>query len=77
MRVSLARTAMWLLSLPRTAADATPSGIDPSSLAPWWIEMDTAWGRLGRLGPIARMSATPPRWSLPPVPLGTHAPEWI
>jgi crotonobetainyl-CoA:carnitine CoA-transferase CaiB-like acyl-CoA transferase len=77
VRVSLARTAMWLLSLPRTAADATPSGVDIASLTPWQIEMDTAWGRLTRLGPIARMSATPPHWSLPPAPLGTHAAEWI
>jgi crotonobetainyl-CoA:carnitine CoA-transferase CaiB-like acyl-CoA transferase len=77
VRVSLARTAMWLQSLPRTDPAATPSGLDLPSLAPWQIEMDSAWGRLQRLGPIARMSATPPHWSLPPAPLGTHAPEWI
>jgi crotonobetainyl-CoA:carnitine CoA-transferase CaiB-like acyl-CoA transferase len=76
VRVSLARTAMWVQSLPRTPAEASPSGIDPAALAPWWIEMNTAWGRLGRLGPIERMSETPPRWDLPPAPLGTHAPRW-
>jgi crotonobetainyl-CoA:carnitine CoA-transferase CaiB-like acyl-CoA transferase len=76
VRVSLARTAMWILSLPRVARDAAPAGIDPAALAPWWVEIDTAWGRLGRLGPIARMSETPPRWVLPPVPLGTHPPSW-
>jgi hypothetical protein len=76
VRVSLARTAMWILSLPRTPADAKPCGIEPAWLAPWWIEMDTDWGRLGRLGPITRMSATPPHWSLPPVRLGTNAPSW-
>jgi len=76
VRVSLARTAMWIRSLPRTPADASPSGIDPAALAPWWIEMDSAWGSLGRLGPIARMSETPPSWNLAPAPLGTHAPQW-
>lgn len=76
VRVSLARTAMWLQSLPRTDPEATPSGLDIAALAPWQIEMDTAWGRLQRLGPIARMSATRPHWSLPPAPLGTHAPQW-
>jgi len=76
VRVSLARTGMWLQSLPRTPEEATPRGVDPAALTPWWIEMDTAWGRLQRLGPIARMPATPPHWSLPPVPLGTHAAEW-
>jgi crotonobetainyl-CoA:carnitine CoA-transferase CaiB-like acyl-CoA transferase len=77
VRVSLARTAMWIQSLPRTPGDASPSGVDPAALAPWWIEMDTAWGRLGRLGPIACMSATPPRWDLPPVPLGSHPASWL
>ena len=76
VRVSLARTAMWIQSLPRTPEGVPPSGVDPKLLAPWWIEMKTAWGRLGRLGPIARMSETPPRWELPPVPLGTHPPHW-
>jgi len=76
VRVSLARTAMWILSLPRTPADAVPSGVDPAALAPWFIEMNTAWGRISRLGPIARMSATPPRWDLPPAPLGTHPSHW-
>ena len=77
VRVSLARTAMWIQSLPRTAADALASGVDRAALAPWWVEMDTAWGRLGRLGPIARMSETPPCWDLPAAPLGSHLPEWV
>ncbi|RIL06081.1 MAG: hypothetical protein DCC71_07995 [Proteobacteria bacterium] len=76
VRVSLARTATWIQSLPRVAAGAVPSGLDPARLAPWWIELDTAWGRVARLGPVARMSETPPHWSLPPAPLGTHAPRW-
>ena len=76
VRVSLARTAMWLQSLPRTPIDAAPRGVDPAGLAPWFIEMETAWGRLSRLGPITRMSETPPRWDVPPAPLGTHAPQW-
>jgi len=76
VRVSLARTAMWFMSLPRTPANASPSGLDPAAVAPWLIEMDSAWGRLARLGPIARMSVTPPRWDLPPAPLGSHPPRW-
>jgi crotonobetainyl-CoA:carnitine CoA-transferase CaiB-like acyl-CoA transferase len=76
VRVSLARTSMWIMSLPRTAADDKPGGFDTASLAPWIIEMNTAWGPLTRLGPIARMSETPPRWDLPPVPLGSNTPVW-
>ena len=76
VRVSLARTAMWFQSLPRVPAGAAPSGLDPGQLARWMVEYDTAWGRVTRLAPIARMSETPPQWTLPPVPLGTHAPRW-
>jgi crotonobetainyl-CoA:carnitine CoA-transferase CaiB-like acyl-CoA transferase len=76
VRVSLARTAQWLLSLPRTPAGATPSGVDAGVVAAHRIEMDSAWGRLERLGPVLRMSETPPAWSLPPAPLGTHPATW-
>ena len=75
VQVSLARTAMWIESLPR-AADRPPAGLDLAALAPWWIRMDSAWGELRRLGPIARLSATPPRWDLPPAPLGSDPPAW-
>lgn len=76
VRVSLARTAMWLLALPRTPAGATPSGLDPAILAAHRIAMDTAWGPLERLGPVLHMSETPPHWASPPVPLGAHPARW-
>jgi len=50
--------------------------IRSAALAPWWITMDSAWGVLRRLGLIARMSATPPRWDLPPARLGSHPAAW-
>jgi hypothetical protein len=68
---------MWIMSLPRVAADAVPHPVDPVKIAPWMIEMQTAWGALERLGPIARMSATRPRWDLPPpAKLGSHPAAW-
>ena len=76
VRVSLTRTAMWMLSLPRVSPDATPTGLDPAVIQAYEITTDSAWGPLARLGPILRMSATPPGWASPPVPLGTHAPTW-
>ncbi len=76
VRVSLARTSMWIMSLPRTGSDDKPGGFDIASIAPWMIEMDTAWGPLTRLGPIARMSETPPRWDLAPAPLGSDPAAW-
>ena len=76
VRVSLSRTAMWIMSLPRVAPDSVPHPVDPAEIAPWMIEMQTAWGPLRRLGPIARMSATLPRWDLPPAKLGSHPATW-
>jgi len=76
VRVSLARTSSWILSLPRTPENAVPSGLDASVLAAHEIVMDTAWGRLSRLGPVLRMSETPPGWTLPPAPLGSDLPRW-
>jgi crotonobetainyl-CoA:carnitine CoA-transferase CaiB-like acyl-CoA transferase len=77
VRASLARTAGWIQSLPRTPEGATPSGIDPLLVQAHEIAMETAWGPLVRLGPILRMSGTPPRWALPPAPLGQDPPRWV
>ncbi len=71
VRVSLARTAIWIESLPRVALDASPSGIDFAAVRRHQMEMETAWGKLTRLGPVLHMSETPPCWDLPPVPLGS------
>jgi len=67
---------MWMQSLPRVLEGSTPSGLEGSVLAAHGIEMTTEWGRLQRLGPVLRMSETPPRWALPPAPLGRHPPRW-
>jgi crotonobetainyl-CoA:carnitine CoA-transferase CaiB-like acyl-CoA transferase len=75
VRVSLSRTAMWIMSMPRVDRDAA-RGVDAAALGPWMIEMQSRWGRLVRLGPIARMTATPPRWALAPAPLGSDPPRW-
>jgi crotonobetainyl-CoA:carnitine CoA-transferase CaiB-like acyl-CoA transferase len=76
VRVSLARTAMWLQALPRAPEGAKPTGLDRTAIRAHEIEMATAWGPLRRLGPILRMSETPPRWEEPPAPLGSHRPSW-
>jgi hypothetical protein len=38
--------------------------------------MDSHAGRIRYLKPVVRLSETPPFWSRPPVPLGTHAAAW-
>jgi hypothetical protein len=37
---------------------------------------ETPVGRLRHLGPVTRLSETPPRWDRPTVPLGYHEPVW-
>lgn len=74
VRVSLARTAAWLLDLPRI--DGAPTGFDAGYLAPYMQETATANGSIGHLGPVLRMSETPTRWARPTAPLGAHPPEW-
>jgi crotonobetainyl-CoA:carnitine CoA-transferase CaiB-like acyl-CoA transferase len=41
------------------------------------LDEKTAYGRMRYLGPIIRMSETPPRWSQPTVPRGSLQPVWL
>ena len=72
VRASLSRTAMWMQQQP----DVQPRAQSqlPAHLLQ---ECDSGFGRLRFLRPAARMSLTPPAWTLPAVPLGTHAAEWL
>lgn len=76
VRVSLARTAEWLRTFgmgPMGTANNAPT---TAEIARWSETRATPWGELGYLGPVARMSRTPPRWERPSSPLGSHLPEW-
>ena len=74
VRVSLTRSGMWLRSLGRSEGDAP--GVDREFLARYITETDTPHGRLTHLLPVVELSETPPHWSRPSVPLGTHEPRW-
>lgn len=79
VRASLCQTAHWIDGLGRL-----PIGVDGRSrpdleaqeLEDLYIESETPFGRLKHIAPVVRMSETEPRWTLPSVPLGTHAPVW-
>jgi crotonobetainyl-CoA:carnitine CoA-transferase CaiB-like acyl-CoA transferase len=73
VQVSLAQTSMWIQ---RVGDDNEPAETgDPS---PYVTERDTpGFGTIRHVAPALSMSETPPRWDLPPSPLGTHAPEWL
>lgn len=76
VRVLLARTATWIHGLGHVGADAVVEPPTRAEIESWSITRDTPWGRLGYLGPVADMSATPPGWTLPSTPPGSHPPAW-
>ena len=71
MRASLSQTAIWMQQQPDV--QPRPEQQLPADLLQ---ECDGGFGRLRFLRPVARMSLTPPAWTLPAVPLGAHAAEW-
>ena len=76
VRVALSRTARWLRSLGRLAdgfAAADPRLADVADLIE---ESDSGFGRLSAVSHAGRLSGEPPRWVLPAMPLGSHAPRW-
>ncbi|AMP36078.1 CoA transferase [Ralstonia solanacearum] len=76
VRVSLAQTAHWLRSLGRL--DHGLDAVDPryEDIGPWLETTPSGFGALTALRHAGQLSDTPPRWTLPAVPLGTHAAAW-
>ncbi|MDZ7668235.1 MAG: CoA transferase [Gammaproteobacteria bacterium] len=75
VRVSLARTAMWIRQLGRRRTlRARP--LADSEITAWQDVMDTPWGPAHYLRPAVNLSAMPAGWDTPPVPVGTHAPSF-
>jgi crotonobetainyl-CoA:carnitine CoA-transferase CaiB-like acyl-CoA transferase len=79
VRISLAQTGRWLVGrgqVRQAALENVPKEFTPAELERWTIASDTPAGRLHHLGPVVRLSETPPRWARPSVPLGYHEPVW-
>jgi crotonobetainyl-CoA:carnitine CoA-transferase CaiB-like acyl-CoA transferase len=78
VEVSLSATAMWLQSLGKVPASSVPATWDPrAGLDSYFNACDTKRGRLDYLGPVVRMSKTPPSWRLPPPEPGADQPVWL
>ena len=79
VRISLAQVGRWLVGLGQVS-DAelkdVPVEFTSEEVARWSIESETPAGRLRHLGPVVRLSETPPRWARPSVPLGYNDPVW-
>ena len=79
VRISLAQTGRWLVEhgeVPISRLKDVPKDFTPGELEGWSLESDTPVGRLRHLGPVVRLSETPPRWARPSVPLGHNEPVW-
>jgi crotonobetainyl-CoA:carnitine CoA-transferase CaiB-like acyl-CoA transferase len=75
VRVSLAQTGRWLRQLGRIDGMASPDpGID--DVRDCLEESSSGFGWLTAVRHAAVMSETPPHWTRPSVPLGTHLPVW-
>jgi crotonobetainyl-CoA:carnitine CoA-transferase CaiB-like acyl-CoA transferase len=80
VQVSLARTGQWIVE--HGLVDAEALGGACNELAEHYLAQITqctqsSFGLIRHLSPAAQMSATPPRWERPPVPLGHDAAQWL
>ena len=79
VRISLAQVGRWLVGrgqVPEMKLKDVPKEFTPAELARWTMTSETPAGRLHHLGPVVRLSETPPRWARSTVPLGHHEPVW-
>jgi crotonobetainyl-CoA:carnitine CoA-transferase CaiB-like acyl-CoA transferase len=76
VRVSLASTGAWLRGLGRLRDAFAVPAPRFEEIGEFVEESESGWGRLVALRHSGRLDATPPRWALPSVPLGTHEPAW-
>ncbi len=79
VRISLAQTGRWLVGqgqIPDAELKDLPQEFTPDELKAWSISSDTPMGQLHHLGPVVRLSETPPKWERPSVPLGYSNPVW-
>jgi crotonobetainyl-CoA:carnitine CoA-transferase CaiB-like acyl-CoA transferase len=75
VRCSLAQTGTWLRGLGRIDGTKCP---DPRSadVRDLMEETPSGFGTLTAVRHAATLSETPPHWSRPAAPLGTHPPTW-
>ncbi len=77
VRVSLAGTGTWLRGLGRLDGGFAAPAPRFEEIGDLLEESDSGWGRLVALRHSGTLDETPPRWTLPSVPLGAHAPAWV
>ncbi|HUZ11886.1 MAG TPA: CoA transferase [Caulobacteraceae bacterium] len=78
VRVSLCQTGMWMRGLGIGGPDRLEQvrSLTAEEIGGFTVRSQSGFGAMTHLRPPVRMSATPPAWRRPVVPLGTHPPEW-
>ena len=76
VRVSLAQTGRWLQSFGTIADGWRAPDVSLDDVRDLMQTMDSPFGKVLATAPAEAMSATPPRFDRPPVPLGTDAASW-
>jgi crotonobetainyl-CoA:carnitine CoA-transferase CaiB-like acyl-CoA transferase len=79
VQVALARVGQWIVDrgvLPESEWRRAPLELPAEELEPMLGEVDSPAGKIRFLKPVLELSETPPYWSRPPVPLGTHEAAW-
>jgi len=77
VRVSLARTALWLRELGRVENGFDCPDPTAHDVADLLEETPSGFGHLSALRHAAIIGETPARFERPSVPLGTDAPVWL
>ncbi|MCB1686771.1 MAG: CoA transferase, partial [Pseudomonadales bacterium] len=70
VRVSLARTAMWIRDLGGIRNPGTRP-LSEKEIGKYSATMETAWGPVRYLRPAVTIAGTDVGWHLPPAPLGS------
>ncbi|WP_054021147.1 CoA transferase [Piscinibacter sakaiensis] len=74
VRVSLAGVGRWLRGLGRVPGGLAAVAPDP---APWMETTASGFGTLTAMRHAGELSLTPPGWTLPSMPPGSHPAEWL
>jgi crotonobetainyl-CoA:carnitine CoA-transferase CaiB-like acyl-CoA transferase len=77
VRVSLCQSGMFIYRQGKVAFPGLDLDLGAAELDAIRSESKPRSGPLRHLGPILRLSETPPRWTLPTPQLGADVPEWL
>jgi len=76
VRVSLARTGLWLRSLGRVEDGFAAPDPKLEDIQDRIETSESGFGQITAIRHAARLARTPAHWADPAMPLGSHPPQW-